>query len=190
MPITKTKYLLHCDICKNSDLTTMISLAWNGKMSAKAIAGVLGITADAITKHLKTHIDGSWSRQIEVEAVPLRQRVYDLQRTMVDEVERRIALAKEQARFITEAEDEPHDWSEYLNILDKDLQAAIGSISKIQALADRRESTQAGLAVGLFELMLGGGKGNRMLAPKNLVGDEDEVIEGESVEVEDDADEA
>jgi len=175
-----------CNICGNADLKTLIALAWDGKMDATAISGVLGgvPNAAAIIKHLKVHEPGSWSRQIEVTVKPLRQRVYDLQRTMVDEVERRIAVAQERSRFETEATGEPHDWSEYLNILDKDLQSAIGSIIKIQAGADKVEATKANLAVGLFELMLGGQSGKLMLAPKNLVGEDDSIIEGDSVEVE------
>ena len=174
-----------CNICGNADLKTLIALAWDGKMDATAISGVLGgvPNAAAIIKHLKVHEPGSWSRQIEVTVKPLRQRVYDLQRTMVDEVERRIAVAQERSRFETEATGEPHDWSEYLNILDKDLQSAIGSIIKIQAGADRMETTKANLAVGLFELMLGGQGGKLMLAPKSLVGDDDSVIEGDAHEM-------
>jgi len=174
-----------CNICNNADLKALIALAWDGKMSLTAISGVLGgvPSAAAIAKHLKAHEPGSWSRQIEVTVKPLRQRVYDLQRTMVDEVERRIAVAQERSRFETEATGEPHDWSEYLNILDKDLQSAIGSIIKIQAGADRMETTKANLAVGLFELMLGGQGGKLMLAPKSLVGDDDSVIEGDAHEM-------
>ena len=175
-----------CDICRNSDLSTLIALAWNGKMAATAISGVLGgePTAAAIIKHLKADADGSWSRAIEVEVKPLRQRVYDLQRTLVDELERRIAIAKDKARFETEVTGEPHDWSEYLDILNKDLQNAIGSIIKTQGLADKREATQASLAVGLYELMLGGADGKLMLAPKSLVGDDERTIEGSFTEVE------
>ena len=174
-----------CNICNNADLKALIALAWDGKMSLTAISGVLGgvPSAAAIAKHLKAHEPGSGSRQIEVVVKPLRQRTYDLQRTMIDEVERRIAVAHERAVFETEATGEPHDWSEYLNILDKDLQSAIGSIIKMQAGADRVEATKANLAVGLFELMLGGRGGKLMLAPKNLVGDDDSIIEGDSVEM-------
>lgn len=170
----------YCKICKNKDLATLISLGWNGKMSATAISGVLGgkPTADAITKHLKEDVPGAWHREIVVEAKPLRQRVYDLQRMQIDEIERRIAVAEEKAAAQRELGREDADWSEYFDILDKDMQSAIGSILKAQGLADKNENAKVAQKIDMFRLMLGADGG---LAPPELT--DGMTVEGEAVEV-------
>lgn len=184
----------YCAICKNHDLATLISLAWNGKMSLTAISSVLGgkPTADAIGKHLKADVPGAWTREIEVEHRPLRQRVYDIQRLQIDEIERRIEMAKDMARQRNELvhEGPDHDWSEFFDILDKDMQAAIGSILKAQANSDKNENAQRNQAISLFQLMLGktaAGVGPGALAPPELTAGDDGSfdIEGEARDVTD-----
>jgi hypothetical protein len=65
-----------------------------------------------------------------------------------------------------------HDWSEFVDILGKDMQAAIGSILKAQGLTDKRDMKRDDLKLGLFEAMQRGG-----LAPKALSGGEVVVVE-------------
>jgi len=169
-----------CLVCRNPDRRRLIELGWNGGMSGEAIARVLdqkGLVSNVIIKHLKEHADGDPNlRAVVIEPVrPARERVLELQRMQLDEVERRIALAKERAALVNasregkvDAKGEPlpmADWSEYYDILGKDAQAAIGSILKTQGLSDRREKTASELKLGLFEAMTNAG-----LAPKALVG--------------------
>jgi hypothetical protein len=150
-------------------------------MSAKAMSGLFdSVSSPAIMKHLKEHTDGDGStRNIEVEPeLPARERVLALQKMQLDEVERRIKLAKQRADELNAsidklremgaegADDMPyHDWSEFFDILGKDGQSAIGSILKVTALEDRKAAKTTDLKIGLFEAMAKAG-----LAPRVLVG--------------------
>lgn len=173
-----------CLVCKNPDRRRAIELMWNGGMSFATISNVLDNepTSSVINKHIKEHADGNGNtRQVEVAPEkPVRERVLALQRMQLDEIERRIELAKQRAdemnaqrakvRAIKEAAGEEYllpdaDWSDFTDILGKDLQSAIGSILKTQGLSDKREKAQGDLKLGLFEAMANAG-----LAPKALVG--------------------
>jgi hypothetical protein len=163
-----------CAVCKNPDRRRMIELGWNGGMSGEAMSRVIGDkpTAQTILKHLKEHADGDGNaRAVEIEPeLPVRDRIVRLREMQLDEVERRIALAKARAAQInaeheSEPDWEPRDWSDFYDILDKDTQAAIGSILKSQGLSDKREKAVGDLKLGLFEAMQNAG-----LAPKALVG--------------------
>lgn len=166
-----------CLVCKNPDRRRLVELGWNGGMSAEAIARTLdmkGLAATTVLKHLKEHADGDGNaRAVTVEPErPLRDRVMALQRMQVDEFERRIAVAKERADQLNaahanEGPDEwtPVDWSSFIDILGKDIQAAIGSILRAQGLTDKREAVRNDLKLGLFEAMVNAG-----LAPKALSG--------------------
>lgn len=162
-----------CTVCKNAERRRLIELGWNGGMGAETMSRVLGDspTSKAIIKHLKEHADQANTRAIEVEPdKPARERVLALQRLQLDEVERRIGLAKSRAAQLNDIHKDDDDWqetdwSDLYDILGKDAQAAIGSILKTQGLSDKREKTQGELKLGLFEAMAGAG-----LAPKALVG--------------------
>lgn len=163
-----------CLVCRNADRRRLIELGWNGGMAAVTISNVLGgsPSGPAIISHLRKHADGEGHvRQVEVEPErPMRERVLAIQRMQVDEFERRIALAKQRAASLNaEHKDEEgfveHDWAEFVDILGKDMQSAIGSILKTQGLSDRREKEQGDLKLGLFEAMANAG-----LAPKALIG--------------------
>lgn len=170
-----------CVICKSPDRRRAVELMWNGGMSALAISEMLGGTpvSSTILKHLK-HADGDGNaRAIEVHPeLPVRERVLALQRMQLDEIERRVELAKQRAtemndwhaKRIERGEEDgeswsPVDWSSFHDILGKDMQAAIGSILKTQGLSDKREKVQGDQKLGLFEAMVGAG-----LAPKDLIG--------------------
>lgn len=149
-------------------------------MGQGAIANVLelkGLTTAAITKHLKEHVDGDGNaRAIVIEPeLPIRERVLALQRMQIDEMERRITLAKQRADQLNAAHKDDSaeewrvvDWSEFTDILGKDMQAAIGSILKAQGLTDKREKATNDTKLGLFEAMVNAG-----LAPKALSTGED-----------------
>jgi hypothetical protein len=170
---------MRCVVCKHANRRKMIELGWNAGLSAVEISDVLGGTPASATilKHLKEHTDGEGaSRTVEVVPVPpSRERVLALQTLQLNEVERRIALAKQRAldmniarANMTDAEGNPYpevDWSDFYDILGKDAQAAISSILKTQGLTDKREKAQGDLKLGLFEAMANSG-----LAPKNLIG--------------------
>lgn len=149
-------------------------------MGAETIARVLDdrtVAGATILRHLKEHSEGDGNaRMVEVEPdLPMRERVYNIQLMQVSEVERRIAMAKTRAddmnrerENLTDAEGNPYpkvDWSDFYDILNKDAQAAIGTILKTQGLVDKREKAQGDLKLGLFEAMASAG-----LAPKALVG--------------------
>lgn len=173
---------VRCSVCKNPDRRRVVELAWNGGMGAETISRVVpGVTGAAILKHLKQHSDGDGNiRAVDVAPVKTaRERVLALQEMQLNEVERRIELAKQRAAELNavidkhresgvEGADEIpyHDWSEFTDILGKDMQSAISSILKAQGLTDKREKATADLKLGLFEAMTRGGG----LAPKSLIG--------------------
>jgi hypothetical protein len=177
-----------CVICRKPDVRRMAELGWNAKMSAPQIATAMALqfTAAQFLKHLRDHVEsGAGMRAIPVEdARPVKDRVLELQRMQLDEIERRIAMAQEQAvewnTAMANVEGfESRDWSYYFDLLDKDNQAAISSILKAQGLSDKREAGPS-TKVDIFRLMMGGGDG---LAPKRLIEGDGETIEGEAVDV-------
>jgi len=191
-----------CTVCLNADKRRLIEAGWNAGMGAETMSRAIGGSpaSAAIMRHIKEHADGDGNtRQLEVEPeLPVRERVLNLQRLQLDEIERRIALARTRAddmnrerEKLTDSEGNPFppiDWSEFTDILGKDMQAAIGSILKTQGLSDKREKAQGDLKLGLFEAMTNAG-----LAPKALVGGiklpalrSGDEIEGEVTEVSDD----
>jgi hypothetical protein len=196
--MTAAKTYPRCTVCLTPDKRRIIEAAWNAGMSPAAIRRVVDAppTSDAILRHIKEHTDGDGNaRQLEIEPeLPVRDRVLNLQRLQLDEIERRIALAKTRAddmnrerEHLVDADGKPFppvDWSEFTDILGKNMQAAIGSILKTQGLSDKREKAQGDLKLGLFEAMTNAG-----LAPKALIGgvrlpalQSGEEIEGELVD--------
>lgn len=164
-----------CLVCKNQDRRRVMELAWNGGVSAAALERVFEadrITSAAINRHFKDHSEGEpHARRIEPpEDKPMRQRVYDIQRLQVEELERRIYLAQQRAVAMNathagDADWTPVDWSDFYDVLDKNSQQAINTILKTQGLIDSREKTKGELKLGLFEAMANNG-----LAPKALIG--------------------
>jgi hypothetical protein len=178
-----------CPVCKSPDRRRAVEAMWNAGMTQAAISRVVvgEFPTPVITKHLKDHAQGDANgRAIVIQPeVPTRERVLALQQLQLDEVERRIELAKERALQLNAALDQMradgvegadttpyHDWSEFVDILGKDMQAAIGSILKAQGLTDKRDMKRDDLKLGLFEAMQRGG-----LAPKALSGGEVVVVE-------------
>jgi hypothetical protein len=165
-----------CPVCANPNRRRLIELGLNNKMDAIGLAALWDdLTSKIIQKHTR-HTD--LRNLVVVTTSPSRERVENLQRMQLDEIERRVALAQQEAGRRNDAIDDAremgvegadalpyHDWSEYFNILDKDVQAAIGSIQRTQGLSDKRETSQGALKLGLFEAMANAG-----LAPKSLIG--------------------
>lgn len=173
------KTFAKCLVCFNADRRRLIEAGWNAGMGADTIARVFdgAIGAPAILKHIKEHAEGDGrTRNLSVEPdKPMRERVYNLQRLQLDEVERRIEMAKTRADMMNRERENlkdadgnafpPVDWSDFYDILDQKSQSAIGTILKTQGLVDNREKAQGDLKLGLFEAMASAG-----LAPKALVG--------------------
>lgn len=159
-----------CAICRKADLRRLIELGWNAKMSAVDMAAVFGNipSSVAILKHLHEHVDeGAAIRNIPVpNARPMRERVMDIQRLQVEEIERRLTIAQEKAAWARENGHPEADQSDWFDLLDKDTQQAISTILKAQGLTDKREVSTASLKVDVFRLMLGGNGG---LAPPRLI---------------------
>lgn len=189
-----------CAICKTTDQKRAVAAMWNSGMTAVSISEVLGgsPSSKTILAHLKDHVAGGNARDVEVQPeLPVRERVLALQRLQLDEIERRIELAKARAVELNEALDKAeeagvegadtyprHDWSEFHDILGKDMQSAIGSILKTQALTDRRDKVTGELKLGLFEAMtaaglapvaISGGKVKQLMPP--VENDDDALAE-------------
>lgn len=170
-----------CLVCRSPDRRRLIELGWNGGMSGEAIARVLdqkGLGGPVIIRHLKDHVEGDGNmRAVVVEPeLPARERVLALQRLQLDEVERRIELAKAKADLMNSTHEgdtdwTPVDWSDFFDVLSKDGQSAIASILKVQGLTDKREAKTADLKLGLFEAMAKSG-----LAPKAISGDVQKLL--------------
>lgn len=178
-----------CLVCRNPDRRRAVELMWNGGMSQAAIVRVLdtdGIASATITRHLKEHSEGDGNaRAVVIEPEkPVRERVMALRTMQLDEIERRIELAKQKAEEMNRNREkitnddgtplEPIDWSHFVDILGKDFQAAISSILKSQGLDDKREKATNDTKLGLFEAMARAG-----LAPKALSGKVAELPAGE-----------
>ena len=175
----------NCPICRSVDKMTLVHLGWNNKMTTNAIATAMGgqFSPKQILKHLKDHVeDGASVRNITVlDSRPVSERVEELQRLQLDEIERRIQMAQEWAANARDLGNPEADWSQQYDILSKDNQAAINTILKSQAVSDKRASKQNDQKVDLIKMMLGGGDG---LAPKHLL-DDGNTVEGVAVEVHD-----
>lgn len=153
-------------------------------MTAVDIAHAFSMTPSAVVirKHLNEHRgDGLDSRTIPVEEVrATRVRVEELQKKMLDDIEARIKWAEERADEAREAGNTTALASDFFNVLNKDVQAAIGSVLKMQGLTDRREATKATVAVDVMKLM-GGTR-----PPAHLIED-GATIEGEAIEADGEA---
>jgi hypothetical protein len=165
----------------------LIELGWNANMKQSDLVHAFGgvPSAAVITKHLKEHTEGSWSRQIEVEdARPIRERVLAIQREQIEAIERQLAIAQQKADdyvYLKRGEEDfdpaMADPSAYFDVLGKDMQAAIGSILKAQGLTDKREAKADTNKIDLFRLMIGDRGG---MAPTHLIED-GKTVEGEVV---------
>lgn len=170
-----------CLVCRNRDRRRVIHAAWNAGVSIAELVRVFEtekISALQFKKHFDPetgHFKGeSNARRVEVaEEKPMRERVYDIQRLQVEELERRIGIAQTKAAAMNAAHAGEEgwtevDWSDFYDILDKNSQQAINTILKTQGLIDTREKAQGDLKLGLFDAMSRAG-----LAPKALIGEKD-----------------
>lgn len=179
---------IKCAVCKQPLLRKLIELGYNAGMTPVELSTAIhgDVSTAVVTKHLKQHAEGSSGRSIPVLITPMRERVYDIQRLQVEEIERRVELAQQAAELWNATQlnvqgFESRDWSYYFDILGKDIQAAVGSILKTQGIADKRDKSQGELKLGLFEAMVGAG-----LAPKSISGDKMPALQsGDENEVDD-----
>lgn len=174
-----------CKICRAPNRRRLIEADWADGVSAVGIAATMvdagwPITSQTILKHLKEHAGpGAASRQPpdlpkRDAAIFFRDRIMDA----IEEAEKTPKLrAVKNSEGGWDTEEVPFD------ILDKDLQGAIGTALKAESIIQKREAGP-GAKVGLFVLMLGGADGKHMLAPLSLASGED-IFEGEAVEVPD-----
>jgi hypothetical protein len=170
----------NCKICRAPGRRRLIEADWADGMSAVGIAKAMTdngwpITSTTVLKHLKEHAGPEAAIRVPPAlskrdaAVWVRDRIMD----KVEEIEQgtRTVITKD-----GEMVEVPFD------ILDKELQPALGSMLKAQAILDKREANQTSAKISLFGLMLGitDGGGDGRFAPLELSsGEEDEnEIEG------------
>lgn len=173
-----------CGICRKPDLRRLIELGWNADMNAKDLASALGglPSSTAIQKHLRDHAESSAARNIPVErSRPVRDRVLELQRTLLEEVERRISFAQDRAAHAKATLNPEADWSDWYDVLAKDNQQAIATIIKMQVMEDKKTIVERTQKIDLFKALTANNT-----PPPRLIGDggpDDEDVEGEAHEV-------
>ena len=169
-----------CAICKNADMKRLVEMGYNDRMTYAGIAHAFGGVPSAaqVKRHVTDHRRDGWTtRDILVEpARTTRARIEEVQRRMLDEIEMRMQWADERA---AEARDngnsnaKPSDWFDVLN---PKVQAAIGSVIKMQDQTDKRDSKRANIAVDVMKLMGGAPP------PSHLIED-GKTVEGEATDL-------
>lgn len=182
-----------CLVCRaGPNRRRMVEAMWADGMSASGIAAAMAdggwkVSSSSILTHEKEHDSGAAVRKpIDI---PRKDWSTYLQTMIGTEIERRFERAKTRAEEATAATGDPHDPSDFFDVLDKEFQPAFKTVLAAESNIIKRENDSKSRQVGLFVLMLGGADGQRMLAPRALIGDEDEddalrIIEGEARAVE------
>jgi hypothetical protein len=176
----------NCKICRAPNRRRLVEADWADGISAEGIARTMReagwpLSSATVLKHLKEHTPGAATR--EPVKAGKRDAAIFLQNRLMDEIERReeLVLIEEE----TTGEKVPDH--RRLDILDKDLQPALATILRAQALINTREKAK-GPRAGMMLLMLGvspDGLGPGALAPLELSSGEedDDIIDGEAIEV-------
>jgi hypothetical protein len=188
--------LPNCVICRAPERARLIEADWAGGLSATAIAATMTeagwpITAATVLSHLKKHVPYAATRQNVPAGLSRRDTTVFIQTRILDEVELRekaFRMALEEAGDNEEAIKEA--MRNRPNILDKDIQPALNTALKAEAIIVKREDNTARRKIDLFQLMLGGADGKGMLAPQGLIGsgqeeEDEDATEGEFEEVPD-----
>lgn len=178
--------LPNCKICRAPNRRRLIEADWADGMSAEGISKAMAdagwsITSQTVLRHLKEHAGPEAGIRVPPKlakrdaAAFVRDRV--MERVMElesDDGPKRLVPVKGEGGATEYVEVE-------FDILDKDLQPALSSMLKAQAILDKREAVKENRKIDLFLLMLGGADGKGMLAPLALTaGDDDDIIEGEA----------
>lgn len=189
----------NCPICKRPGRRRIIDADASDGLTPAAIAAAMrdtgwALTAADVTAHITLH--GSIGKP-RSGAARRRDAALTLRERMMDALESRIEAAEERAVEATaecqrgEHDDDEHpryrkhtarvhEASEFFDILDKNLQSALGTVIKAQTVEEKRVATEGKRKIDLFKLMMGNTDDG--LAPRDLIGDG--IIEGEAVEVE------
>lgn len=188
-----------CAICKRPGRRRIVDADASDGIAPAAIAAAMrdvgwALTAAQVATHITLH--GSVTKP-KSAASRKRDAALTLRERMMDALEGRIEAAEEKAVEATEecrrgehdVDDHPryrkhgpktHESSEFFDILNKDLQSALGTVIKAQTVEEKRVATEGKRKIDLFRLMMGPGDG---LAPSGLIGDGS--IEGDFEEVPD-----
>lgn len=186
-----------CAICKRPGRARIVEADVTDGLKPAAVAATMrdvgwALTAADVVKHMTHAVTRHKSA-----ATRKRDAAVTLREQLMDEVDRRIASAESRANEATEecargeheVDDHPryrshgprvHEPTEFFDPLNKDLQAAFGTIIKAEGVVAKRENEATKRKIDLFALMLGGA-GADGLAPDHLLGD-GSVIEGDYVE--------
>jgi len=182
----------NCVICKAGERARLIEADWASGMSAKGIAIRMTeagwpITGPTVLNHLKKHVPLAATRQNTPVGMSRRDTTVFIQDRILGEIELRERAFR---TALEEAGDDEDAIKEVMrhrpNILDKDLQPALNTALKAEAIIVKREDNTAKRKIDLFQLMLGGADGKGALAPQALIGAGDDAIEGEFTEEDDD----
>ena len=188
----------NCPVCKRPGRRRLVDADLADGLTPGAIAASMRDGGWALTAlDVSGHAIHAAPGKVRSAASRKRDAALTVRERLIDEVERRIAKAEEVATRETAAcelshfyPDEKrmhpvrvHDPAEYFDVLDKDVQAAFGTIIKAQALHEKKEARESKSFIGLFKLMLGGADGAGMLAPEALRLSDGETIDGEFDEI-------
>lgn len=182
-----------CKICREPERRRLIEADWSAGMSAVGIAARMTaagwqITGPTVLRHLKEHAGPGAATRLP-PALPKRDAAVFIRDRIMDRLEALESEGKPRQVLVKDGDGDMVLTDIPFDILDKDLQPAIGSMLKAQDTVDKRERTASKTQVGLLLLMLGidpNGGGPGPLAPASLTAGEDNefVIEGEFSEVE------
>lgn len=191
----------NCPICKRPGRRRIVDADASDGLTPAAIAAAMrdtgwALTAADVATHVTLHAVSGKPRS---GAARRRDAALTLRERMMDALEGRIVAAEGRAVEATtecqrgehDVDDHPryrkhgpqtHDPAEFFDILDKNLQAALGTVIKAETLEVKKADNQTKRKIDLFQLMMGG-EGNDGLAPRALIGDGS--IEGEFKDVTD-----
>lgn len=187
----------NCPVCKRPGRRRIVDADAADGITPAAIASAMrdtgwALTAADVTKHVTLHGSAEKTRS---KATRRRDAALTLRERMMDALEGRIEAAEASAVEATaecqrgehDIEDHPryrqhgprvHESSEFFDILNKDLQSALGTVIKAQTVEEKRNANDDKRKIDLFRLMMGPGDG---MAPAALIGDG--VVEGDFEEV-------
>ena len=166
-----------CMICREPERARLIEADWAGGMSGSGIskrmtAAGWPVGPETVLSHLKKHVPLASTRQNTPAGSSKRDAAVFIKDRILDEVElreRAFRMALEQA-----GDDEDliaQAMKNRPNILDKDLQSALGTALKAEAVIVKRDDNKVKRGIDLYKMMLGGGDGAAMFAPAGLIGD-------------------
>lgn len=173
-----------CKVCRAPNRRRLIEADWADGMTAAGISKVMKdagwpISAETILKHLKEHVEGAAVRL--PPTISKRDASILIKDAILDRLEELQAGGTRQV--LVKGPDGGMEVQELeFDIMDKDLQAALGTALKAEAIQVKKDDNQTKRKIDLFQLMLGGADGKGMLAPMDLIEDGN-TVEGEFADV-------